>query len=285
MSATNKNRHETRDSRFEPCRLKSRVSCLVSRVQGFTLIEVMVSVGILGFIMTLVWSGSSQSMRAKKRVETREQIYHEATIALRKISDDIGMAFLSKQTKSEKAATPAAGAQGTTPEGTTPPAGAPAAEDKTQEKPQVSPLKTFFIGEDRGDKDKLKFTSLSHLRLFKNAKESDQCKLEYEVVPSSEEGGGFDLVRREDPWLDDSIEVKGAPKILASKVQNFEVEYYDEKKEEWRKEWDTEKTESAGKLPVAARIKISFSDPADEKYNIEMTTAILIALSKGPVEY
>lgn len=239
------------------------------RIKGFTLLEVMVSIGILGFIMTLVWSGSSQSRRAKQRVDIRSEVYHKGAVALRKISDDVSMSFLAVRSKAQKT-----GADATTP--------------NTTEAEAVKPtdtIKTFFIAADNGDKDSLKFTSFSHMRLFKNAKESDQCKIQYEIVASEEEGGGFDLIRREEAWLDGSMEIKASPLVLAGGIKSFNIEYYDEKKDDWRGDWDTEKPDAAGKLPKAARIKLSFDDPFDEKSQIDFSTAVGLPLSGSVIEY
>lgn len=234
--------------------------------KGFTLIEVMVSIAILGMIMTLVWSTSSQNMKGKKRAEARENIYHEGTVALRKISDDLTMAFLAKKVKPSSQAS-----QGAT----------PLPESATQ----TETINTFFIGEDSGDRDNLKFTSLSHLRLFKNARESDECKILYEIEASKDEQGTYTLLRREEPWIDTTIDVKSDPLVLASGIDSFNVEYYDYKRAEWRKEWSSEKQDEKDRLPDAVRITIGFEDPNNENEKIELSTAAFLPMAKSPLEY
>ena len=156
--------------------------------KGFTLLEVLIAVAILGVIMTLIWSSSSQSFRAKERTELRDSVFQNGRVVLRKISDDLAVAFLSKKVAGEGAG--------------------------SEQAAFTSGAKTFFIGDDQGAQDLLKFTSLSHMRLYKQAKECDQVKISYEVVPS-DEPGVYNLIRRADPWLDNTTDVKGSHSFLS----------------------------------------------------------------------
>lgn len=225
---------------------------------GFTLLEVMVSVGILGVIMVLIWSATGQSIRSKDRIESRDLLFHAGQVALKKIADDIAVAFLTKAQTPSTTGTEQAQAQ--------------------------SGFKTFFIGEDRGDQDGLRFTSLSHMRLVRNSKESDQARIAYEVVPHPEEVRFYNLMRREEPWLSVDTEVGGRGFPIAEKIVRFDVEYYDERKNDWGKEWNTERAEYKYKLPMAVRITIVFADPEDEDAEIPLSIAVMPALWKAPIQ-
>src|SRR3989338_3433567 len=61
---------------------------------GFTLIEVLIGVAILAFIMTMVWTNTRQSIRAKERIEKRGDVYHDARVTLGKMEHDISMSYL-----------------------------------------------------------------------------------------------------------------------------------------------------------------------------------------------
>jgi len=238
----------------------------VARVRrgGFTLIEVMVAIALMAVIMTLIWSSTSQSLRAKDRVENRDMVFHAGGTALRKFSDDMVMAFLAK-TSTGTTGFQMAGA---------------AARAQSAE-----PFKTFFIGSDEGEADSVAFTSLSHQRLFKNAKESDQCRVSYEVVPGEDDPGRMDLVRRMDPWFGSTTEVEADPIVLVEGIKSFNIEYYEVKKAEWVKNWNTEQQEWQNRLPTAVRVSISFADPDDEERTIPMSTAVTIPLSGGSIDY
>ncbi len=227
---------------------------------GFTLIEVMVSVGILGVIMVLIWSSTSQSLRSKDRTEARDLLFHSGQVALKKIADDIAVAFLTS------AASPA------------PQATAPATQQGAE-----ADYQTFFIGEDRGDTDSVRFTSLSHMRLMRGAKESDQTRIAYEVVPNPDERNFYNLTRREEPWLTNSTEVEGRAFTLVEKIKKFDLEYYDDRKNDWSKEWSTEKVDWKGRLPMAVRITIVFTDPDFEDVEIPIVTSVMPALWASPI--
>lgn len=238
--------------------------------RGFTLLEVMVSVGLLGVIMTLLWGTTSQSLRAKDRIEARDAVFHSADVALRKMSDDLMAAFLSRGGASPAAAAAPGGAA---------PAPTPAPASTTP-----AP-KTFFIGEDRGDQDGLRFSALSHLRLVKQAKESDQAKVAYEVVANQDIPGTYDVVRREEVWLNASTEVEGRGYALIEGVARFNLEYYDDRRGDWVKEWSTEQVDWKDRLPMAVRITLVFKDPDDEQTEIPLSTAVSLPLAPGPIEF
>jgi hypothetical protein len=229
----------------------------------------MVSVGILGMIMVLVWSSTSQSLRSKDRIEARDLVFHSGQVALRKLADDVAVAFIARAsttTPSSSTATP-------TPSPTATSAAVAAMN-----------FKTFFIGEDGGDRDALRFTSLSHMRLMRNAKESDQVRISYEVVPHPEERDFFNLIRREQPWLDNTTEVQGRAFTLAEKIKSFELEYYDERKNDWGKEWDTTKVDWKDRMPMAVRAKIIFADPEDDEREIPLMISVMPAMWNSPLQ-
>ena len=236
--------------------------------RGFTLLEVLVSVAIMGLIMLLVWSTQSQSLNSKERIEKRDLLYQYGRVALDKIANDITMAFLTK-----KAGTPSAPAEGG------------AALPVVAELAMVPRPITFFIGEDEGDRDRVRFTSMSHLRLISGGKESDQAKILYEVAPSTEEREVMNLMRTETPWLDAETEVKGVPLVLAENVRDFDLEYYDDRKEEWGKVWNTETIDYMARLPRAVRITLALPDPDDEEKSITFRTVVLLPLSSGPIDF
>ena len=233
---------------------------------GFTLIEVLVSMAVLAMIMASVWQGTKQSLDSKERVEKRDAIFQGGRVALRKIADDISMAFLIKS-PTERNTTAAV-------------TGTATAEVQTRPRPI-----TFFIGEDRGERDEVRFTTLSNIRLFKNAKQSDQAKVSYSAQSDPEDSQVINLVRTFSPYLDEQNNVEGSSYVVAENIQEFSVEYYDLRKQEWGRTWNTETIDWKGRLPRAVRITLSFPDPENDRESIVLRTATMIALSAGPIEF
>lgn len=233
------------------------------KCKGFTLLEVLVAMTIMGIIMVLVHSTTSSILDAKDRISERDVVFQMGRVALRKLSDDVSVAFLMRKTPRSPQ----------TPQGGQPP---PA---RTTPRPT-----TFFIGEDRGNRDSLRLTTLSHLRRFRNARESEQSRVRYQVVPSPDDPDRYQLIRDVVTWLDDTTNVDGKPLVLADGVIDFELEYYDVRKEEWVREWDSEKTDWRERLPDAVRVTLVLVDPENEKESIVLTTASRLALSLGPID-
>ena len=234
--------------------------------KGFTLIEVLVSIAILSYIMVAVWSSTSQSFDAKERFEKRDAIYHEGRVAMRKLGDDLNMAFLIK---------PPGARIGLTAEGL---------PTTTEIATRPRPI-TFFIGEDNGERDSLRFTSLSNLRLFRNAKESEQIKVRYAVEAAPDDPNVLNLVRTYATSLDEKDVVEGVSYKVAENIREFNLEYFDPRKQEWVRVWDSLKIDWKDRLPRAVRMTLSFPDPDDDRESIVMVSSVMVPLSTGPIEF
>ncbi len=173
----------------------------LSGMIGFTLLEVVISVGILAVILAIVYNTFNSSMKALTAMETRGDAYAQARIVLNRMSEEIGSIYLSE---------------------TNPNTG------------------TGLLGEDEDEGDlpfdSLHFTSLSHLRWIKDSKESELCEIGYYLEKDDETGESF-LFRREDWNVDGNLEEGGRPLELAEGVDGINFRYYDG--DEWVDDWDS----------------------------------------------
>lgn len=227
--------------------------------KGFSLLEVLIAVVILGFVMASVSTVSNQLLRSKQQVEHRAEVLQMGRAALHRMETELQLSFMTRAAR--KKITGISASTGIIEEGA---------------------WKTFFIGENHGEQDSLRFTTLSHLRYYKDAQESDQSKVSYVMRPSQDEDadGLFDLIRVEQVWLDGRTEVEGRDLVLAAHVRSFHVEYYDPRKDEWVPDWDTENIDDAGKLPQAVRIQLTFPDPDDPEQDLLFETGVSLALAE-----
>ena len=62
---------------------------------GFTLLEVMIAIGILTVMMTMAWSTLSSSAQTKKHFEALQERNHEIRLAMARMVSDLSMAYLS----------------------------------------------------------------------------------------------------------------------------------------------------------------------------------------------
>ena len=90
--------------------------------------------------------------------------------------------------------------------------------------------------------------------------------------------GCYRLMRREASVIDDRPEEGGTPMVIAENVRKFELSYYDQQKDQWLDNWDTNKTNQAQRLPYAVRLKLTMMDSD----GIERTwaTATILRLAK-----
>ncbi len=192
--------------------------------RGMSLVEVLIAVTILAIISTLIYSGFVQTARNKARVESQTDRALEVTGALERMARELQSAFVSAQLNPS---------------------------------PSLQVIRTAFVGTDRGGRDRLDFTSFSHQRLYRNAKESDQNELSYFVTRDPEDAERRVLVRREQARIDDDPLKGGALQVLLRDVDTLELAYLDPLTGEWVRGWDT--TQGAGqpnRLPAQVKIVI-----------------------------
>jgi len=111
-------------------------------IAGFTLLEVLVAVGLLGFVSLLMVQAIRLSFQAREEIARIEDLNHGAQVALRRMASDISMAYLSNHVNPEEPTTA-----------------------------------TLFDGRQ----DRLTFSYLGHERRRRGARESDQGIVEYRL--------------------------------------------------------------------------------------------------------
>lgn len=200
---------------------------------GFTMLETMIAMALLATISTIIYGAFSQSFRVRNQVEDFYDRYRDVRMAMHRMSREISMAYLSRH-------------HNTVVEQTT---------------------TTCFKGEE----NKLTFTSLAHLRMQRDAQESDQAEIGYYIDYAQTLSGDRVrcLMRREDPNLDMEPLRGGITQVLAEDVTNVKFEYWDPTRkigdDGWVREWDAcqEKNTVGDKFPnLPQRVKITLEFPA-----------------------
>ncbi len=196
--------------------------------RGFTILEVLVSVGILTMMMGIVWGVNRETALTKKRLEATQQRWREVRAATQRIVGDFGMAFLSGN-----------------------------------ENPNLTERQTFFVGEAGSTIATARFTTLGHQVLWADAHEGDQTVIAYSEESDPEDRSKKNLMRRETHRTAQKkmAEIPGDSEVLFSGIKRFELEYWDAKDQAWDEDWDT--TSAAGKkgrLPGRVKITLVFDD-------------------------
>lgn len=215
--------------------------------RGLTLLEIMVSLGIIALIATLIYGaldGMSKSREGLSRIGDR---YHQGRTALSRITRELQSAYISAQVPLN---------------------------------PALVTRGTVFAGRDSGHEDRVDFTAFAHRRLKRNAHESDQCELSYFMARDPDVPGKMDLVRREDPQIDLQPDKGGTVLVVAEDVAEFDLRYFDPVTQQWTESWDTlQASGQFGRLPSQVKVSLVLNHgPGDKPIRFQTKVPIQMQL-------
>ncbi len=226
----------------------------VGRQRGMTLIEVLVSMAIVSMMVAGAWSMFRGTVRSMETAEQIQDRYNSIRSAMDRMSSEISMAYLSFNRPTD----------------------------------EVRHF-TYFEGRSDRGSDSLTFSSFAHLRLRKDATESDQTIIQYYLDDDPDQSGQKNLYRREDRRLHGDLPEdvgRYVPSyVMCEDVLSLEFSYWDASREEWLDEWRTTVNDAQpGRLPPRVKIRFGVDDGDGEtEYFVAQTTTVLsekIDLSK-----
>jgi len=199
----------------------------MTRARAFTLMEVVLAVAITAMMGVIIAAAFQSGYRAKELVESEADHYRAIRTGTDRMVREISAAFVSDH------------------------------YDTRRFRDQNDRPSNFI-----GARDRLLFTSMAHQRLYADAKESDQMVVEYSTRSAPVRGGQSrqDLVRRENPLLEDRMDRGGTTDVLIEGIKRVDFAYWDSDKKDWVDEWDTRRLERKSILPVRVRITITALD-------------------------
>jgi general secretion pathway protein J len=213
------------------------------RARGFTLMEVLVAVAITAMMGGLIAAAFQSGYRAKELVESEADRYRGLRNATDRMVREISAAFVSDHYDTKRF------------------------RDQN-DRP------TNFVGA----RDRLLFSSMAHQRLYTDAKESDQMVVEYFTRTTSSPGGKsrLDLIRRENPLLEDRMDRGGTEDVLLEDIRRLDFAYWDSDKKDWVNEWDTRRLERKSILPVRVAISIFALDETGKEVRYVTQARIIL---------
>lgn len=216
---------------------------------GFTLIEVMLALAILGFITTIMWGSFSQTANNKKAIEAAQERLHTVRVALLRMAREIEMAYLSE---SENFA--------------------------------LANRRTFLTSSTRGDVDELQFSSFAHQRLRAGAAEGDTSLITYYGARDPDDRRVLNLMRRETRRLqaEDPSVLTSEAYVLCPDVSRVKFAFYDHKLKEWESDWSTLNATGTQYLPTHVRITLTVVDERGQEVSYSTDARIQMTERVGP---
>jgi general secretion pathway protein J len=211
---------------------------------GFTLVEVMIAVAITAFIGLTIGVSFNTTIMTKEVVEVQAEKYRMLRTAMSRMTREIGAAYVSDRYDAKR-------------------------YRDAFDRP------TNFVG----TRDKLMFSTLSHQRLYADAKESDQMVVEYSVKssPDSKAKGRTDVVRREKALIEERMDRGGTEDTLFESAKKLEFQYWNSERKQWEDEWDTRRAEKKSILP--SRVKITLYALDENGKEVRYSTQARIMLN------
>jgi prepilin-type N-terminal cleavage/methylation domain-containing protein len=194
---------------------------------GFTLIEVMLALAILGFVTTIMWGSFNQTITNKRALETAQERTHTVRVALMRMAREIEMGYLS-----------------------------------ASENTAIADRRTFLVGSSHGDVDELSFSGFAHQRLRAGLEEGDTSVIGYFGERDADDRRVLNLMRRETRRLqaENPSNITGEAYVLCPDVTRVKFSYYDHKLKEWVNDWTTLDASGNQYLPTHVRITLTVID-------------------------
>ncbi|WP_413578345.1 type II secretion system protein GspJ [Bdellovibrio sp. HCB290] len=260
--------------------------------RGFTLIEVLITIAILGTMTVLVAQSIQQSVKMKNKVTTQVDDVSHLRDAVRLIQKDINLAYHYRDVEKELTDLLAKKNQGgqpgfvnpVNPGGFGPPGvgGQPSAFEQQQqnrEVPRKNP-ETHFVGNE----ESLNFVTMNNARTVRNSPQADFIEVGYELkeCKSLSEGGGSSkcIWRRSAPVADLDVTKGGNETVLLENVSEFKFRYMGKGKQDWVSAWRTDQGgdgATKGKFPQAVELSITMQKKEagkDRKYSMQVIIPI-----------
>ncbi len=265
---------------------------------GFTLLELLISLVILGTLTALSARSIQQALFSKAKIQAQLDEMSQVRDALKIIERDVNLAFHYRDLELEfrdavkKAGSPAgqnqtanvgaAGQAGTFTTGFGQPGvndNPPATADEIARKANRLDPVTHFIGTS----DSMSFATTNTGRLTDADTQADFIKVGYSVRPCKRMSGKQEttqcLFRRSDMYVEGDITKGGEETALVEDISEFKLRYFGKGKQDWVDAWNSKEGDGAtiNNFPGAVEISMtteSGGGPKKRKVSMQIVAAI-----------
>lgn len=251
---------------------------------GFTLLELLLSLGILSVMMLAIAMSTNQALKTKTKIQQTVDDFSQARDTLRLMEKDIQLAFHARDIEKEfnevakkeyealiktSSSTGKAGGTNQPPPGQPPPGqfAAPVfpgtSDSNSPFKEVVNPNRkspeTDFIGRE----EEIFFATRNAPRFIEGVPQADFIKVGYIITTCRKPGDDGPaercLVRKTSPLVEGDITQTETGSVLLVGIQEFKLRYLGEGKQDWVNTWITKENDGATfkKFPQAVEVSLS----------------------------
>jgi prepilin-type N-terminal cleavage/methylation domain-containing protein len=251
--------------------------------KGFTLIEMLLTVGILSTMTVLAAQSIQQAIKSKTKIQGQIDDVSRMRDAVRLIESDINLAFHYRDVEKEitdlinKKPAPPVGPGGAPPPPVPDPIPTPTPEDYAK---RVDPSTNFM-----GTANAVDFVTMNNARMVRSLKQADFIEVGYSLKPcksvSGEQTRSDCLWRRSTSWVDEDVQKGGDEIVLLENVSEFKLRYIGKGKEDWVSEWRSDQHGDAvtkGAFPASVEVSLTVEKPngrgKKKKYSMQVVARV-----------
>ncbi|MNJ98554.1 Pseudopilin GspJ [compost metagenome] len=271
--------------------------------KGFTLIEVMITIMILGTLTVLTAQAIQAAIKNKIKIQDQIDDVSRMRDAVRLMERDINLAYHYRDVEKEIQQLIKKSGQPQTQTPVQPPGqpggfnpgpgfgGPPRTQDQDQEEQREVPRQdpqTHFVG----NAESMNFVTLNNARTVRNSVQADFVEIGYTLreCRSLTEGQGTSkcIWRRSTPFVDLDVTKGGDEVVLLENVSEFKMRYIGKGKQDWVTDWRTDEAgdgATKGKFPQAVEISLTVEKEKDKKKKkFSMQVVVPIHFPNNPEE-
>jgi type II secretion system protein J len=218
--------------------------------QGFTLLEVLIAIGIMATIMVILFGTYSAAVDRAARSRELSQIYHEARVLLQLLANDLRSSYVKVSI-----------------------------EQAQQVLQQVKINPTTFIGEDHSEADKpadkLTFSTILPVQR-PDVPDTEMCRVSYSLEAVNDPPQSRALFRRVNCSLDPLATDQDHLFLLTDLAHGLDFKYYDEQGSEYL-DWNSDEPQGGKRLPARVKITLLLADQHGQLRPFAMNTDIVLS--------
>jgi general secretion pathway protein J len=221
------------------------ISARAPRAPGFTLVEVLIAISIVAIIGSLVFGSFARTFESRDVATRLQERSHLVRQAMERMARELSMAFIYD----------------------------------CQERPSATgepKMRSVFRMDREGKVDRAQFFTFAHLRLQRDARESDQSLVSYYGENDPEELSRTNLMRREKVHLSGDPDDGGTAEVLLPDVEAVHFDLWDESKQDWAEEWNCQQIERLNQLPRLVRIRVTVRGENGEEQDYTTVARIFV---------